>query len=247
MKKYIRIFTALLLGALFLIAQTAAAGESYTYTTVYPDGYNPPPNSKVVYLTFDDGPAKHTPQILKILEDHDVPATFFVVGNREHTHYMSDIVAKGHAIGLHSYDHDFDHIYRSKEAFLEDLIKIDEIVFSQTGVRSNIMRFPGGSSVTRGGAKSIMPQLKKEVASKGYQFFDWNCDSRDTMGIKSASVALSKIKTASESAGDIIIVLMHDTAEITVQYLPGVIEHFKTQGYDFLPLCPASPAIHHTW
>jgi len=253
MKKIIYIFI-MLLAALLLCAQMIfaadddiAGGQSYSYITVYPDGYEPPSNSKVVYLTFDDGPTKYTPEILKILDEHDILATFFVVGNREHTHFMSDIVERGHAIGLHSYNHDFDQIYRSKEAFIEDLSKIDKIVFEQTGVRSNIMRFPGGSSVTRGAAKTIMAQLKDEVASMGYQFFDWNCDSRDKMGAKTASTALSKIKDASKDAGDIVIVLMHDTEKITAQYLPGVIQHFKALGYDFLPLCPASPAIHHTW
>ncbi|MCL2406013.1 MAG: polysaccharide deacetylase [Defluviitaleaceae bacterium] len=226
-------------------AVTITEGETFSYITVYPDGYEPG-SSKVVYLTFDDGPTKYTPQILKILEEHDVLATFFVVGNRELA-YMSDIVDKGHTIGLHSYNHDFNQIYRSVDAFLEDLAKIDEVVFNQTGIRSNIMRFPGGSSVTKGAAKAIMPKLKAEVTNKGYQFFDWNCDSRDKMGAKTACTALAKVKAAEKTAGDIVIVLMHDTEKITVQYLPWVIEHFKALGYDFLPLCPASPAIHHTW
>jgi len=254
MRRFICITAALLLCVFFLFIKTISAaetnitqGESYTYITVYPDGYEPPSNSKIVYLTFDDGPTKYTPEILKILEEHNILATFFVVGNREHTNYMSDIVEKGHTIGLHSYDHNFDRIYSSKESFFNDFAKIDEIVFNQTGVRSKIMRFPGGSSVTRGAAKHIMPQLKEEIASRGYQFFDWNCDSRDKMGAKTASAALAKVKSASEDAGDIVIVLMHDTEKITVQYLPGVIEHFKALGYDFMPLCHASPAIHHSW
>ncbi|MCL2527590.1 MAG: polysaccharide deacetylase [Defluviitaleaceae bacterium] len=247
MKKHVFMFAILLVCILACHTPAIAAEKAYTYTTVYPENYKPPENAKIVYLTFDDGPTKYTPEILDILEKYNIPATFFVVGNREHNHLMSDIVEKGHAIGLHSYDHNFDRIYSSKEAFLEDLKKIDDIVYAQTGVRSNITRFPGGSSVKKGGAKAVMPQLKEEIAKMGYQFFDWNCDSRDKMGVKTASVALSKIKTASEDAGDIIIVLMHDTEKITVQYLPGVIEHFLGLGYDFLPLCKDSPAIHHGW
>jgi len=221
--------------------------NTYTYTTVYPDNYTPPKNAKIVYLTFDDGPTKYTPEILDILEKYDILATFFVVGNRDHTHVMSDIVERGHSIGLHSYNHDFGQIYGSVDAFIKDLEKIDEIVYDQTGVRSDIMRFPGGSSVKKGAAKTIMPRLKEEVAKRGYQFFDWNCDSRDKMGVKEASVALTKIKSASKDAGDVIIVLMHDTEKITVQYLPGVIEHFKRLGYDFLPLTKNSPAVQHSW
>jgi len=237
---------------LFLAQSTLAASntiekELYSYTTIYPDGYEPSEDTKTVYLTFDDGPTQYTPKILEILAQYDVPATFFVVGNTEHTHYMRDIVESGHAIGLHSYNHKFKQIYSSTEAFFEDLQKIDDIVFDQTGVRSKIMRFPGGSSVTRGGAKSIMKQLSEEIVEKGYQYFDWNCDSRDKMGIKTASGALSEIKAAAEKADNIVIVLMHDTEKITVQYLPSVIEHFKGLGYEFSILSSASPCIRHSW
>jgi len=228
-------------------ATTNTQEDTFSYITVYPDNYNAPENAKVVYLTFDDGPTKYTPQVLEILARYNIQATFFVVGNQQHNHYMKDIVEQGHSIGLHSYNHNFNQIYSSKEAFFKDFQKIDDIVFEQTGIRSNIMRFPGGSSVKKAASKTIMPHLKEEVAERGYQFFDWNCDSRDKMGVKTASVALSKITSAAQDAGDIIIVLMHDTEKITVQYLPGVIEHFMTLGYDFLPLCLESPAIHHTW
>jgi len=253
MRKLITLSAFLLFIALLFTTQSSlyandvTQNDLYSYTTIYPDGYEPSENTKTVYLTFDDGPAKYTPEILVILERYNVPATFFVVGNTEYTHYMRDIVENGHAIGLHSYNHKFKQIYSSKEAFFEDLQKIDDIVFEQTGVRSKIMRFPGGSSVTRGGAKSIMNQLSTEIVEKGYQYFDWNCDSRDKMGIKTASGALSKIKTAAEEADSIVIVLMHDTEKITVQYLPSVIEHFKSLGYEFSILSSASPCIQHSW
>jgi len=252
MKKTIARYAFVLFMILLYVHPTQACeyaniDEDYTYITVYPDGYEPSKDSKIIYLTFDDGPTKYTPGILDILAKHDVPATFFVVGNREHTHLMSDIVEHGHAIGLHSYNHDFDQIYRSREAFFEDLKKIDDIVYEQTGVRSRITRFPGGSSVRRGASKCIMQKLKEEVREKGYQFFDWNCDSRDKMGTKTASGALSKIKAATKEADDIVIVLMHDTEKITVQYLPDVIKFFKELGYEFMALCPDSPAIHHSW
>jgi len=256
MKKKLICRMALFLLMLCIFAQTSLAAKAekrdiepapFTYTTIYPSDYTPLENTKVIYLTFDDGPTKYTPEILDILDAHGIKATFFVVGNREHTHLMGDIVARGHAIGLHSYNHNFDQIYRSREAFFNDLQKIDDIVYEQTGIRSKITRFPGGSSARRGGAKAIMPRLKEELAKRGYQFFDWNCDSRDKMGAKTATEAFSKIKTASKDADDIITVLMHDTEKITVQYLPDVLKHFKALGYEFLPLCPDSPAIHHTW
>ena len=221
--------------------------EEYSYNTVFPENYTHPENPKMVYLTFDDGPTEYTPQIIDILNQHHVPATFFVVGDTGYTHHMRMIVENGHAIGLHSYNHDFEQIYRSSEAFFNDLQKIDDIVFNETGVRSMIIRFPGGSSVTRGATKSTMNRLKIEVIEKGYQYFDWNCDSSDSKGAQSASGAFSNIKSREKEFGDIVIVLMHDTKKITVEYLPRVIEYFKTLGYDFLPLSLDAPAIHHTW
>jgi len=248
MKKMATVFLCIII-SIFSISTPFAAEDDYkmAYSTVFPDGYTSPENAKVVFLTFDDGPTKYTPQIIEILNRHDVPATFFVVGNTEYTHYMGEIIENGHAIGLHSYDHNFEQIYSSREAFFNDLQKIDDIVFDETGIRSMIMRFPGGSSVERGATKAMMNQLKKDVTEKGYQFFDWNCDSADARGVNSSGGAISKIKAMEKEAGDIVIVLMHDTKEITTEYLPDVIEYFKAQGYAFLPLCLNSPAIHHTW
>ena len=253
MKKLIFLSMFMSLIAFFISSQPVAAEcncterQMHSYTTVFPDGYEPAENTKTVYLTFDDGPTKYTPEIIEILAKYNVPATFFVVGNTEYTHYMSDIVENGHAIGLHCYNHKFKEIYSSTEAFFEDLQKIDDIVFEQTGVRSKITRFPGGSSVTQGGAKAIMKQLSEEIVEKGYQYFDWNCDSRDKMGVKTASGALSNIKAATEQSGNIVIVLMHDTEKITVNYLPNVIEYYQELGYEFSILSPSSPCIRHSW
>ena len=255
MKKSIVFFSLLVLASLFFLQSAFAVDNtglqakntSLAYNIIYPNGCGISENSKVVYLTFDDGPTKYTPKILEILTQYDVPATFFVVGNTEYTHHISDIAEKSHAIGLHSYNHNFEQIYSSKEAYFNDLKKIDDIVFEQTGHRSMIVRFPGGSSAERGTNKWFMKQLGQEVQERGYQYFDWNCDSGDARGSKTASCALTKIKSMEGEAGDIVIVLMHDTKEITVEYLPAVIEHFKELGYTFLRLCPASPTVHHSW
>ena len=251
MKKTISLFAFLFIVVSLLFSCPVFAAESDTanqiaFTTVYPDGFTPDPEQKIVYLTFDDGPTEHTPAILEILAKYNVPATFFVVGETTHTHLMRDIVDNSHAIGLHCYNHNFEEIYRSTESFFADLAKIDDIVFEHTGVRSKIMRFPGGSSVTRGTTKAKMNTLKEEVKARGYQFFDWNCDSSDKRGASTAAEAFNKIKNA-EIEGNIAIVLMHDTQKITVQYLPQVIEYFKALGFEFAALCIDSPAIHHSW
>lgn len=201
---------------------------------------------KTVYLTFDDGPSAHTREVLDILSEYNVPATFFVVGSTKHTHLIKDIAAKGHAIGLHCYNHNFKQVYSSQEAYFDDLKKIDDIVFSETGVRSKIIRFPGGSSVKAGTNRKFMDELSAEVQKRGYQYFDWHCDSRDSTG-GSASAALSYIKAEAKYAGNNVIVLMHDTRNATVNYLSSVIEYFKEQGFEFNVLTESSPPVHHTW
>jgi len=256
MRKFIAFCSTLVFTSMLFFGQSAFAADATTceleestlaFNIVYPEGCEIPENFKIVYLTFDDGPTKYTPKILEILAQHDVPATFFVVGNTEYTHYIRDIAENSHAIGLHCYNHKFEQIYSSKEAYFNDLKKIDDIVYDHTGYRSMIIRFPGGSSIKRGTNKWFMKQLSSEVRERGYQYFDWNCDSGDANGTSSASVALTKIKSMEKEVGDIVIVLMHDTKGITVEYLPAVIEHFKELGYTFSRLCPASPAVHHSW
>ena len=249
MRKSVSLLGMIIAISMFICQSSLATETEETiavYKIVYTDGYEPQEGIKSAYLTFDDGPTQYTPKVLEILAEFDVPATFFVVGNTEYTHYMSDIVENGHAIGLHSYNHNFEQIYQSTEAFFADLKKIDDIVYDETGIRSNIMRFPGGSSVSRGD-QAVIDQLKNQVVERGYQYFDWNCDSADKMGVKTAAGAISRIESMEQIAGDIAIVLMHDTEKITVEYLPRVISYFKGLGYDFKHLRFTSPAVQHTW
>ena len=80
--------------------------------------------SKVVYMTFDDGPSENTDKILKILKKYDAKATFFVTGNNQK--YNSSIkkaADQGNTIALHTYTHDYANVYSSTTAYFEDLQK----------------------------------------------------------------------------------------------------------------------------
>ena len=85
--------------------------------------------SRKVYLTFDDGPSDNTDEILDILKEYDVKATFFVVGKTdEHSRQMyRRIVEEGHTIALHSYSHKYSEIYSSVEKYDKDLEKSDSV------------------------------------------------------------------------------------------------------------------------
>lgn len=115
-------------------------------TTVMPD-LAPYKEGKVVYLTFDDGPDdKNTPAILDILKENGVQATFYVTGQHAELHpdVLQRIYAEHHAIGNHSYDHDYKKLYVSPDAFLSEIERTDEIIHGIIGVRPLILRAPGG-------------------------------------------------------------------------------------------------------
>ncbi|MGX8680087.1 MAG: polysaccharide deacetylase family protein [bacterium] len=194
---------------------------------------------KEIYLTFDDGPSHNTEKVLKILKKYNVKATFFVCGasSAETSHYLNDIgkaYRAGHAIGAHSYSHQW-HIYKSTKTFYKDLDKIQAIIKKQTGKKTSLLRFPGGSgnTVSKKYAKGIMKILTRDVRKKGYQYVDWNASCGDASSKKRMKDAIVRLATASHQ--DQIVLLMHDSAskEETVKALPEIIETYQKRGYQF--------------
>ena len=122
-----------------------------------------------VYLTFDDGPSKHTEDLLAILAKYDVKVTFFVV-NYGYNDVIGKEFAAGHSVGVHSATHDYHTIYASEEAYFEDLQAMNDIIYKQTGQYADIIRFPGGSSNTISSFNpGIMTRLTQAVVERGYQ------------------------------------------------------------------------------
>ena len=208
-----------------------------------------PAGAKVIYLTFDDGPSANTVKILDILDKYNVKATFFVIYNEKYSYLYKEIVNRGHSIALHSYSHNYSTIYKSTDAYFNDLTKLSDVIYQKAGVRTRLMRFPGGSSntVSRSYCKGIMTKLVKMTAEKGYVYFDWNSANNDATG---KTLSADQIKKAATSYGGRtpLVMLMHDAAAKTntVKALPGIIEYYKNKGYYFLPLNENSPTAHHS-
>ncbi|MFT9849229.1 polysaccharide deacetylase family protein [Aneurinibacillus sp. REN35] len=198
------------------------------------------PKKKIAYLTFDDGPSTNTAAVLSILQRYKVKATFFVIGNETEAgkQMYKRIVAEGHAIGLHSYTHDYRKIYASPAAFHNDFTRIRNLVHSTTGLTPTITRFPGGSNnhVSRKyGGRTIMQTLIREMKQKGYQYFDWNVDSTDASRIlQSREMIVRSVLQGSKNKQKAII-LMHDSQvkTTTVEALPAIIEGLVKQGFSF--------------
>ena len=204
--------------------------------------------SKVCYLTFDDGPSARTKEILDILKKYNVKATFFVINTSE-SNLMRRINDEGHAIGLHAYEHNYAKIYKSTDAYFKDLQLISDKVYSVTGVRSNIMRFPGGSSnvVSKNYSRGIMTKLSVEVTKKGYTYFDWNVDSDDAGSSHSSYTRIVNNVINGAKGKNSICVLMHDASSktSTVQALPYIIEGLAERGYRFEVLTNKTSGFHH--
>ncbi len=203
------------------------------------------PNGKVIYLTFDDGPSQYTLELLDILDKYNVKATFFVVGEAA-TGHLKKIVDRGHAIAIHSVTHDYETIYASKEAFFDDLYGMQKIIQDKTGVLTTLMRFPGGSSneVSKKYCTGIMTELTKAVEAQGFQYFDWNVDSRDASDAKTEDQVFENV-TKGVQGRKYSIVLQHDIKGYSVKAVDRIIAWGLANGYSFEALTPSSPTAHH--
>lgn len=214
-----------------------------------PAKINPVKSSgKKVYLTFDDGPSSNTDQILDILKDYDVKATFFVVGKTDERSVKAyqRIVEEGHTLAMHSYSHRYDEIYESKEAFARDLNSLQEYLYETTGVWPRIYRFPGGSSNTV--SKVDMQELIEYLTDIGITYFDWNVASGDAVSrtLPAETIVnncLSGVEKQKES-----VILMHDASNkgTTIEALPRIIEAIQEQGdAELLPITDETVPVQH--
>lgn len=204
--------------------------------------------SKVVYMTFGDGPSENTDKILKILKKYDAKATFFVTGNNQK--YNSSIkkaADQGNTIALHTYTHDYANVYSSTTAYFEDLQKVSDMVKQITGKAPKYIRFPGGSSNTISAqySQGIMSALDNMVHEKGYEYFDWNCSSGDAAS--NTVPAQDIVRNATSCDYEQIMILFHDSSPktTTVEALPEIIKSYKERGYVFKGICDDTPIFHH--
>ena len=208
-----------------------------------------PSKDRVCYLTFDDGPSDNTLKILDILDRYNAKATFFVIGNTGKLDYFKQIHARGHVVGLHSDPHRYEIIYRSTDAYFADLDAISSKVEQLIGIKSKIIRFPGGGSngVSKQYCKGIMTRLTNQVKAKGYAYFDWNVSSGDASGNNvPANQLVSNVLTQAKNKNS-ICVLMHDNAakKTTVEALPAMLEGLASMGYRFEGLTVNSNGYWH--
>lgn len=204
--------------------------------------------SRVIYLTFDDGPCSGTLEVMNILDRFGAKATFFTVGYfvDRHPGIAAEIMRRGNLIACHTYTHDMQQVYASADAFLNEVHRWENAVISACGRLPErvCVRFPGGS--TTSSAKPIRDEIFSMLLEGGYRWFDWNSGDNDkwlagnVYGLpKQEYLMQSYLKSISwfeNKPGSQVIFLSHDTDPDTVAVLPRIMQDLVNRGYVFKTL-----------
>ncbi len=183
---------------------------------------------KVVALTFDDGPTPDkTNQILQILAEEQIPATFFLIGQevQQHPQLVRQILAAGHQVGNHSFSHQ-RMIFKSP-AFIAGEIEQTDKLLRDSGVDGVIyFRPPYGKKLL------ILPWylMKHHRVS-----VTWDVAPENFPKIAKDPQALVDYTVQQTKPGSIILLhVMYDSRQATMQAVPQIIRQLKAQGYRFV-------------
>jgi peptidoglycan/xylan/chitin deacetylase (PgdA/CDA1 family) len=208
----------------------AAAGQRIWHPADSP--FSEPDLQKIVALTFDDGPsARYTPQILDLLKENGVHATFFVIGRNivKYPELVKREIDEGHAVGNHTWSHPFFTPFESKKQLFHEITRTDSAIYNAAGVHASLYRAPHGW---------CSPWMVKSVEGMGYDVVNWTVDPTDWKHPE-ANIIVKRVET---SLGKSSIILLHDGLELkidpgqenTVQALREIITDFKAKGYRFV-------------
>ena len=191
-----------------------------------------------VALTFDDGPdPRTTPRILDTLRDRGVEAPFFVVGGRvaENPGLLRRIVAEGHAVGNHTYDH-ADMSDQSTGQMREELRSTQEVVDDALGYHypMALMRPPYGNPYLEG--SDALPAFRRVAWEQKLFPVMWTVDPGDYLLDDNPEGVVRGVAEADEAGakgeGD-EVVLLHDNQRQTAEALPVIIDRYERSGRTF--------------
>lgn len=186
---------------------------------------------KQVALTFDDGPdSQYTPQILDILKEEEVKATFFLIGSRAELFpdVVRRMVREGHIVGNHTMEHP-NIIKLNKMETEKAILDAEEAFLEMTGYRTCLFRPPYGS---------VSEEDVKEIKGLGYKIIAWNVDSLDWKSLTAEQVKTNILENVKEGS----IILQHSSGSEkenlsgSVGALRDVITTLKKEGYKFVTI-----------
>ena len=180
-------------------------------------------SSKVVYLTFDDGPIPEcTLQVLDILAKYGVKATFFMVADnaKRYPELLARVRAEGHTIGNHTYHH-----IRGYQT--SDVSYLADVLLGENILHTRLFRPPHGR---------MRCSQKKALLSAGYTIYLWDVLTHDYNPKYSVEKMLSVVKRYTRNGS---IVVLHDSLKSRdriLQALPRMIDWLLANGYELKPL-----------
>lgn len=216
------------LGVLF--TYHAVNPTSRLYGRVYSNGER---GHRQIALSFDDGPSKsYTPQVLSLLAQYGIKATFFVIGQNVHRYpdVCREVVRAGHVIGNHSYYHRKSLCLRRGKTTTHEVHLASQAIYQTTGVEVKLFRPPHGFRT---------PWFMHTLHRLGYTVVTWDNMTGDWKASKSAQEIFEAIVKRARPGS---IIVLHDGRSTRdgydrsqmLQALPKIIEALKERGFDFV-------------
>ena len=178
----------------------------------------------VVALTFDDGPTRYTDDILAVLEEYQVTATFFLIGSqlRRYSDYVTRLIPEGHSVGNHSYDH--RHIsVQSEPDLLKNIAKTQLLFYDFLGVLPIYYRPPYGD----------VNETQELLLRKHFSYLvRWSIDPKDWDRKRSQDDIINHVLTSLKPGS---IVVLHERKQ-TSKFLPELILAIQQEGYQLVSL-----------
>ncbi|OSP44218.1 bi-functional transferase/deacetylase [Streptomyces sp. 13-12-16] len=187
---------------------------------------------KTIVLTFDDGPdPTWTPKVMEVLEEHDVPGTFFVVGSMvsRYPDIVKDLVDQGNEIGVHTFTH-VDLSYQSSARVTREMEQTQLALAGAAGITTTLFRAPYSSKPDA--VDNYSWEVYQQLGEDGYTSVFIDTDSEDW---KEPGVA-KIVEGATPEDGEGASVLFHDSGgdrTQTVEALAEYIENMQAEGYTF--------------
>ena len=201
-------------------------------------------SAKIAYLTFDDGPYYNTWNVLNILDQYGIKATFFTTNingtncyenKNENCHNLyAEYVKRNMTLANHTYTHAIHKgLYKTTESFITAVEKQEKMISDLTnGYKTTIVRYPGGSGSAK--AYRVFEGTSAKLHEMGYGWVDWTAADGDGGGKLTNEKAWNNFKNSIDQ--NIEVILLHDYSRITTSLLPKFIEHLQSNGYLILPL-----------
>ncbi len=179
--------------------------------------------TKLIALTFDDGPGKYTDRLLDELKARGIHATFFVVGQnaQRYTSTLKRMIDEGHVIGNHTMNHKNLTKLSDSEA-LKQINDCADLVENACGVRPYLLRCPGGN---------VNDAVKKVLKDQHLALVNWSVDTRDWQSRDTEKVLATAFQSGPYGIRDGAIVLMHDVYETTLNAAVQMIDRLIADGY----------------